>query len=310
MSSLSKLFDYLNVNFISAEIREVSQPFCFSGLVIPVNALVQLNRGNYYNGPEMIRMEEGSFYFRPAGSVVNSRVGNSDNYPTFTQEEGFPSVETLSKFQKVISPFETVPQKKEVYSSVLFDVLVHNTFSLFKILQLPLIPLPDKKVFGDMVSKMCRESYENKLGKERILKTYTEELVIHILRYIAALPNFSKNLDKINFLGDKRLTAIVEYISSNIGKDLSNKRLAEVCFLSEGYIGQFFKSLTDQNLQEFVEHQRLELALHKMNTTSDSISEIAFAVGFKDLAYFSRRFKIKYNLNANSIRNSKTTTFV
>ncbi|MFI5218885.1 MAG: helix-turn-helix domain-containing protein [Bacteroidia bacterium] len=304
MSSLSKLFNYLDVNFISAEMREVTQPFRFSGLAIPVNAFVQLNQGNYYIGAEMIPMMEGSFYFRPAGSIVDSSVGKSDSYLTFTKEQGFPSAEQLSKLQKVISPFEVVSGKKEVYSSVVFDVLVHNSFSLFETLQLPLIPFPAEKEFSTLVRRMCEESYENKPGKERMLKTFTEELVIQILRYIATLPEYNKNLDKINFLADKRLTSIVEYISSNIGGDLSNKQLAEVCFLSEGYIGQYFKMLTDQNLQDFVEHQRLELALQKMNTTSDSIAEIAFSVGFADPAYFSRRFKMKYNLNANTFRNS------
>lgn len=43
-----------------------------------------------------------------------------------------------------------------------------------------------------------------------------------------------------------------------------------------------------------------------LKTLPDNIQEIAHKVGFKDPAYFSRRFKMKYGANANSVRQNKT----
>ncbi|MFN8166613.1 MAG: AraC family transcriptional regulator [Bacteroidia bacterium] len=97
----------------------------------------------------------------------------------------------------------------------------------------------------------------------------------------------------------------VKYIRENLDKDLSNKTIASVAYISEDYVGQFFKSLTGKNLQDYIEGQRLDRALHLLKTIPDNIQEIAARVGFKDPAYFSRRFKMKYGANANSIRHGK-----
>jgi len=305
LNKLSKIFDSLNVILYSADIRENQQPVHFSGYQIPVNFLVHLNKGTFYNGVEKTRLEEGSFYFRPAGSTVEMRIGDSENYLYYGVDEGYPSSDVRNKFQKVLDPRDDLSAKKDVFSSVVFEVLLHNTFPLFSILELPYLPLPKDNELAYLFRELCIESYDSRIGKERILKNCSEVLVIHLFRHIHSLPQYQKNLEKLAFLDDKRLAAIIDYIRNHVGEDLSNKKLASVSFLSEDYIGQFFKHLTNQNLQDFIENHRLELALKKLNTTSDSIAEIAFSVGFKDPAYFSRRFKLKFNDNANNFRNSK-----
>jgi YesN/AraC family two-component response regulator len=67
-------------------------------------------------------------------------------------------------------------------------------------------------------------------------------------------------------------------------------------------VGQFFKSMTNANLQDYIEQQRLEKAHQLLRSSTESIQEIAQAIGFKDPAYFSRRFKLKFGKNANQIR--------
>jgi AraC-like DNA-binding protein len=54
-----------------------------------------------------------------------------------------------------------------------------------------------------------------------------------------------------------------------------------------------------------VESQRLEFALKLLRTQQDTIQEISSRVGFKDAAYFSRRFKMKYGMNANMVRGNR-----
>ena len=78
--------------------------------------------------------------------------------------------------------------------------------------------------------------------------------------------------------------------------------IAAVAFVSKDYVGQFFKSLTNTNLQDYIENQRLERAHYLLRSTNDNVQAIANKVGFKDPAYFSRRFKIKFKRNANHVR--------
>ena len=148
------------------------------------------------------------------------------------------------------------------------------------------------------------EEEQNKLGREKILSNYTEEIVIHTFRYIDSQPHLKKYVEKLGFLTDKRLVDIVHYIHDNLDKDLSNKAIANIAYVSEDYVGQFFKSLTNRNLQEYIENQRLEKAFQLLKSQPENVQAIAHKVGFKDPAYFSRRFKMKFGSNAVKIKSN------
>jgi len=294
MSVFSKVLDSLNVVFHKAEMREVIHPVEFSGLVFPINYITQLHKGHMYNDGNTVPMKEGTFYFRPVGREINSLHGNSKEYTRFGRE-GFHSQEERENHLKSV----------RIFSFVGFDVMLYDAIPFFTILELPSFALPYDNELAFLIRQLCIESEQEKVGKSVLLKNYTEEVVIQICRFIDSQPQFAKYIEKINYLTDKRLIKLIQFIQENLGSDLSNKRLAEVAFLSEDYIGQFFKSLTNSNIQDYVESQRLERARLMLNTTSDNIQEISQAVGFKDPAYFSRRFKMKFKMNANALRKSE-----
>ncbi|MBK5284146.1 MAG: helix-turn-helix transcriptional regulator [Bacteroidia bacterium] len=304
MSIFSKVLDSLNVVFHKAEMREVIRPVEFNGLIFPINHITQLHKGHMYNDGSTVSMKEGTFYFRPAGREINSLHGTSKEYARFGRD-GFPSQEAREKHLKRISCFSDVSDKKEIFSFVGFDVMLYDAVPFFSILELPAFSIPYDLELAFLIRQLCIESEQEKIGRAVLLKNYTEEVVIQLCRYIDSQPQFAKNIEKINYLTDKRLIKLIQFIQENLGSDLSNKRLAEVAFLSEDYIGQFFKSLTNSNIQDYVESQRLERARLMLNTTSNNIQEISQAVGFKDPAYFSRRFKMKFKVNANTLRKSE-----
>ena len=162
--------------------------------------------------------------------------------------------------------------------------------------------MPADLEFGHLIRYITQEQEQNKLGRDKIISNYMEEIIIHLCRYIDSQARFRPYVERLEFLADRRLVDIVKYIQGNLEKDPSNKVIANIAYVSEDYVGQFFKSLTGQNLQDYIENQRLERAMQLLRTQPDNIQEIAHRVGFKDPAYFSRRFKLKFNANANSIR--------
>lgn len=301
MSVLSKIIESVSVTVHMAEVREVLQPVSFSKVILEDNYIVQLNKGYLLNEEEKAPMKEGSFYFRPAGFEISTKHQKSTQY-NVVGPELFKTEEEKLKFFMTLSPFDDISAKKEIFTFVAFDVLVYDSIPFFKVLDISGFPIPYDNDLSVLIRNLCIEGAQDKIGKGRLIKNYAEQMVIQIFRHIASQPQFEKKIEKIVYLTDKRLVKIIQYISENLEKDLSNKRLAEVAFLSEDYIGQFFKSLTNNNIQDYVENKRLEKARYLLNTTSDNVQEIAFAVGFKDPAYFSRRFKMKFNVNANNIR--------
>jgi|TARA_B110000977_G_scaffold30996_1_gene40925 AraC-like DNA-binding protein len=99
------------------------------------------------------------------------------------------------------------------------------------------------------------------------------------------------------------LIKIFESIKDNLEADLSNKQLAKVVGVSEDYVGQYFKMLTGINPQDYIEYQRMEKAVVLLRTTKKSIQDVGKNIGYKDTAYFCRRFKMMFGITARKMRN-------
>ncbi|MCZ8134147.1 MAG: AraC family transcriptional regulator, partial [Algoriphagus sp.] len=154
-----------------------------------------------------------------------------------------------------------------------------------------------------LMEDLMKELEVSNIGKERSLKALTEVLVIELLRHILKNRLFTEELStNSTYFKDPRLIDLFNFIKTNIGGDLSNKILAKVANVSEDYVGQYFKMLTGINPQDYIEYQRMEAAVELLRTTKKSIRDIGKEVGYKDTAYFCRRFKMMYGVPAGKMR--------
>jgi AraC family transcriptional activator of pobA len=80
--------------------------------------------------------------------------------------------------------------------------------------------------------------------------------------------------------------------------------IAETLNISPGYLSGLLKSLTGQNTQQHLHNKLIELAKEKLSTTSLSVSEIAYELGFEHLQSFSKLFKTKTTLSPMEFRHS------
>lgn len=80
--------------------------------------------------------------------------------------------------------------------------------------------------------------------------------------------------------------------------------IAENLNISPGYLSGLLKSLTGQSTQQHLHDKLIELAKEKLSTTSLSVSEIAYELGFEHLQSFSKLFKTKTNLSPLEFRHS------
>ena len=89
---------------------------------------------------------------------------------------------------------------------------------------------------------------------------------------------------------------IVEYISSNLDRELTLRKLARLVRLSPSRTGYLFKIETGMSIGRFVKDQRLEKARELLETTSLSVKEIRVRVGITDHSHFTRDFKLAYGV--------------
>jgi len=69
--------------------------------------------------------------------------------------------------------------------------------------------------------------------------------------------------------------------------------LAEKLRLSPSYLSDMLRSLTGQNAQQHIHHKLIEKAKEKLATTSLSVSEVAYELGFEHPQSFSKLFRTK-----------------
>ena len=64
------------------------------------------------------------------------------------------------------------------------------------------------------------------------------------------------------------------------------------------------RSLTGQNTQHHIHNKLIEKAKEKLSTTTLSVSEVAYELGFEHPQSFSKLFKTKTNLSPLEFRRS------
>jgi AraC family transcriptional activator of pobA len=80
--------------------------------------------------------------------------------------------------------------------------------------------------------------------------------------------------------------------------------LSEILNISPGYLSDMLRSLTGRNAQQHIHSQLIDKAKEKLSTTSLSVSEIAYALGFEHPQSFSKLFKTKTKLSPLEFRQS------
>jgi len=100
---------------------------------------------------------------------------------------------------------------------------------------------------------------------------------------------------------------LTEYFNRN---DLVQKGLPTVLYIAEelnvspSYLSALLKALTGQSTQQHIHNKLFEKAKEKLSTTSLSVSEIAYELGFEHPQSFSKLFKTKTSLSPLEFRQS------
>ncbi|AMR27056.1 AraC family transcriptional regulator [Hymenobacter psoromatis] len=82
--------------------------------------------------------------------------------------------------------------------------------------------------------------------------------------------------------------------------------VAEYLHLSPKYLSNLLREVTGQNTQQHLHAQLIAKAKERLSTTTLTVSEIAYELGFEHLPSFSKLFKTKTNLSPLEFRASFT----
>ncbi|WP_026966779.1 AraC family transcriptional regulator [Algoriphagus terrigena] len=300
MDYYNKVIESVHVRFLKGTNFKIEKPVTVLDYEESENSLILLHHGTLKSGEDQELVNEGEVLFVPKGQKIQLTFGTGSKRNEMDMEQFGDS---RRKYLQTISFKDIKTAEDDCISIVQFESKVFDVVNFFNSLDIPPFIIRFNDRIATLLEDIIKEIEASNVGKERALKAQTEVLVIELLRHILKNRLFTEELStNSTYFKDPRLIDLFNFIKANIGGDLSNKVLAKVANVSEDYVGQYFKMLTGINPQDYIEYQRMEAAVELLRTTKKSIRDIGKEVGYKDTAYFCRRFKMMYGVPAGKMR--------
>jgi len=178
--------------------------------------------------------------------------------------------------------------------------------------------------FSYSVSEALHLSDKEKTTITGIFKNIEEELQNRIddfshdivISQIETLLNYSNRFYKRQFITRKSVnSSILEKLEEILDEYFSKDKpltqgiptvqyLADCLNISPSYLSDMLRSVTGQNAQQHIHNKLIEIAKEKISTTSLTISEIAYELGFEHPSSFNKLFKSKTKLSPLAFRQS------
>lgn len=299
MEDYNKILESVNIRTLKHDRIKLTHPVMIDNFYDVDNNIFLLDRCKIRFGKYDEVAMPGEIFFVPGGRMTSIAFGTGPTVRLTNDEY------KSAKRKYLVAADASVADdaEAEFFSHVSFETRVFESVNFFTSLDIPPFVIRKNERIANLVKGIIEEKEAAKPGYKRILNARSTELVVEIIRHIIDNRLFLEQLTtNATYFKDVRLVDLFNYIKNHLGGDLSNKVLARVAGVSEDYVGQYFKIMTGINPQDYIEYQRMEYAVSLLRDTKKSIAAIGRQVGYKDTAYFCRRFKMMFGIPAAKMR--------
>ncbi len=240
--------------------------------------------GKLKYGQSYYDFDEGGLLFASPGQVIGSNNNEAS---------------VCSEFTLLIHPdfFLGYPFAKAVKQYGFFSYSANETLHLSE----------DEKATIISIFKMIEAELNSRIDD------FSQDVVI---AQIELLLNYANRFYKRQFITRKAVNSDLLQKLEDLLEDYFNNEtslnqgiptvqyLSEKLNISPSYLSDMLRSLTGQNAQQHIHNRLIEKAKEKLSTTSLSVSEVAYALGFEHPQSFNKLFKTKTNLSPLEFRRS------
>ncbi|MCT4543020.1 MAG: AraC family transcriptional regulator [Vallitalea sp.] len=132
---------------------------------------------------------------------------------------------------------------------------------------------------------MALKSKEN--NNEFLIDLYAQKLVFDLVKNKSTYHILNGN-------SSHPINIALKYINDNIQSMINIKELANDLHMSESNFSHLFKKVTGIKPIDYIKNKKLELAIEYLR--NESVTDVAFDLGYANISYFIRLFKEKYNM--------------
>jgi YesN/AraC family two-component response regulator len=178
---------------------------------------------------------------------------------------------------------------------------VHHT-GLFPLLSQSAGISLDSGIAGDMleiVSKMCKEfNNNNVLLSTGLLQRYLKIFLIYLIRQFTSVQPDGLNLKDVNLY--KKFTALLE---ENFKAKKMVRDYASELFITANYLNECIRKTSGYPASYHISQRVVQEAKRRALYSGNTLKEIAYDLGFDDVAHFSKYFKKVSGKNFTEFRN-------
>ncbi|MFC5704479.1 helix-turn-helix domain-containing protein [Cohnella faecalis] len=174
------------------------------------------------------------------------------------------------------------PQKPLVLTYIHFDIA-----EPVSMVPEPYRALGDTFDFEQLLARYVRLFLVRTFAAEEEARLILKQLVIHLLRHDREEPVEKKASNQLT----ESIHEIANYIQQHPGVPHRVDDLAARAGLSSRYFSIKFKELIGMSVQTFLIRSRIDRAHHLLIHAGMNVTEVADALGYRDIFFFSRQFK-------------------
>lgn len=101
---------------------------------------------------------------------------------------------------------------------------------------------------------------------------------------------------------DQRIQRVVDFMVLHPTENYTTARLCDMAGLGETRFRKLFKEQTGKSPGEYLRDMRMMVAGRRLLLSAESVSDIAYSVGYEDVNFFIRVFKKYFGVTPNQYR--------
>lgn len=252
---------------------------------------------HWHNSFELIEVVEGKFFCNVDGSEFLINKGNICIINRGRLHHIYTEDHNAFKCRKktIIFNPDYFIKDQNIYEKYILPLLEKDAFAH--------IQFNIKKGIGLDINTLMKEiealEDEKPIGYE--LEEYS--LIYKVIRYLYLAYQSSKQTIHTAYDANVQIQRnMTSFIHEHFGSKIGLEDIAESGQVSKSTCIRLFHKYTGKSPIDFLNNYRLQMSAEKLVTTSEQITEIAYACGFGQPSYFNRLFLKEYNMTPNQYR--------
>jgi AraC-like DNA-binding protein len=152
------------------------------------------------------------------------------------------------------------------------------------------------------------EVVRREVGYSQVIQGLVTKLLLDAARAVTNIHVPSAR--ELRSPGDAAVDLMMRYLHDNYDRAISVQDVAAQVHLSERHARRLFLETTGKSMKQYLTLLRLDVAKQRLLSEEETISDIAYAVGFNDVRHFSTTFRSIVGVTPSEFREKGGTHFL